>query len=87
VVRALGRDVFPYVVDLDRQLAVAAVDERDHLHRARAAEVHQRVHRSADGAAGAGDVVHQIHALAVTETGMRVGRGIGRTPRATTSSR
>ena len=61
VVRALGRDVLADVVDLDRQLAVAAVDERHHLDRARAAEVHQRVHRRADGAPGAGHVVHQDH--------------------------
>ena len=47
------RDVLADVVDLDRQLAVAAVDERHHLDGARPPEVHQRVHRRADRAAGA----------------------------------
>ena len=42
------RQVLADVVGLDRQLAVAAVDEDDQLDRARTAEVDQRVERGAD---------------------------------------
>ena len=42
------RQVLADVVGLDRQLAVAAVDEHDQLDRARPAEVDQRVERRAD---------------------------------------
>ena len=53
------RHVLADVVELDRQLAVAAVDEAHHLHRLRAAEVHQRVHRGADRAARLHHVVDE----------------------------
>src|SRR5262245_49689392 len=48
VARGLHR--LAHEVGLDRQLAVPAIDQRRELHRARPAEVHERVERGADGA-------------------------------------
>src|ERR1700682_4367209 len=44
-----GGHVLPYVVRPDRKLAVPAIDEHGQLDRARASEIHQRVHGSAGG--------------------------------------
>ena len=52
-----GRDLLAHEVGLDRQLAVAAVDQHGELHDARPAEVDQLVERRAHGAAGVEDVV------------------------------
>ena len=56
---ARRRDVLADVVGLDRQLAVAAVDQDDELDGARPAEVDERVERGAGGAAGVEHVVDQ----------------------------
>src|ERR1700688_439673 len=45
-----GRHVLADVVRSDRQLTMAAVDQNCELDRARAPEVHQRIHRGACGA-------------------------------------
>ena len=45
----------------DRQFPVPTVDEGHHLHHARPAEVHQRVHRGSDRPARVHDVVDQNH--------------------------
>ena len=55
--RLRGRDALADVVGLDRELAVAAVDEDREADRARPAEVDDAVERGADGAAGVEDVV------------------------------
>src|SRR5437660_484275 len=61
----LGRGhVLADVVGPDGQLAMAAVDQHRELDRARPAELHQRVHRRAHGAAVPDHVVDQDHDLA-----------------------
>ena len=59
-----GRQVLADEVGADRQLAVAAVDEHRELHRARPAELEQRVERGAGGAAGEQHVVDEHDDLA-----------------------
>ena len=54
-----GGDVFPDVIGADRQLAVAAVDERGELNARGASEVGERIHRGAAGAACVGDVIDE----------------------------
>src|SRR4029077_20559848 len=53
------------VIRTNRQLTVAAVDEHSQLDRPRAAEVHERVHGGARGAAVVDHVVHQHDHLAI----------------------
>ena len=57
--RRVGRDVQADDVGLDRQLAVAAVDQDGQADARRPAEVADRVQRRADGPAGEQDVVDQ----------------------------
>ena len=54
-----GRQVFADVVRADGELAVAAVDEDRQLHGGGATDVHERVERGADGAAGEEHVVDE----------------------------
>src|SRR5581483_9145811 len=72
------RDVLTYVVGTDGQLAVAAIDQHRELDRSRAAEVHERVHRGASGAAAVDDVVDEHDDLAVDRghVGLRGVRGL-----------
>ena len=60
-----GRQVLADVVGLDRQLAVAAIDQHDQLDGARPAEVDERVERGADRAPGVEHVVDQQDATVV----------------------
>ena len=55
------RNVLAHVVDLDRQLTVAAVDQGNNLHARRPTEVDHRVHRRANGSASADDVFNNEH--------------------------
>src|SRR6266852_128418 len=63
--RVRGRDVLADVVGPDRQLAVAAVDQHGQLYRARASEVHQRIHSGSRRAPVVDDIVDEDHNLAV----------------------
>jgi hypothetical protein len=63
------RDVLPDVVELDRQLAVPAVDEPDHLHGARPAEIHQGIHGSPNRPTRLHDVIDEHHHMAVHRRG------------------
>ena len=54
-------EVLAHEVGTDRQLAVAAVDEDRELDRAGPAELGERVHRGADGAARVEHVVDEHH--------------------------
>lgn len=65
VVGRLGRDVLPDEVGTDRKLAVPAIDEDREPDGTRAAVVDERVHRSADRAAGEQHVVDEDDGLAV----------------------
>ena len=65
VLGARGGHVLADVVGAERQFAVAAVDEHRQLHRARPADVAQRVQRRADRAAGVEDVVDEDDQRAV----------------------
>src|SRR6185503_4797139 len=69
-----GRDVLADVVGADGQLAVAPVDEYGELHRARAAQVADRVEGGPDRTAGEQHVVDQDHATPVDSAGGHVGR-------------
>ena len=59
------RDVAPDVVGANRQLAMAAIDERDELNRARAAEVDERVERGANRPPRVQHVIHEQNQPAV----------------------
>ena len=63
--RQRRRQVLADVVGLDRQLAVAAVDQHDELNRLRPAELDQRVERRANRPAGVEHVVDQQDPLVV----------------------
>ena len=76
-----GRDVLADVVGADRQLAVAAVDQRRELHARGPAEVEDRVDRGAHGAARVEDVVDD-HDRAVLEREVELGREHDRRARA-----
>src|SRR2546425_3964800 len=52
-------------VGVDRQLAMAAVDEHGEHHRLRTSEIDESIQRRADGAAGVEHVVDQNHDLVV----------------------
>jgi hypothetical protein len=63
-----GRQVLADVVGPDRQLAVAAVDEHGQSHRARTAQIGERVEGCADGAPGVEHVVDEDDDLVVDGT-------------------
>src|SRR6202790_1485833 len=77
-----GGHVLPHVIGPDRKLAVPAVDEHRQLDRARASEVHQRVHGGARGAAVMDHVVDQHDHLAVDGRHLGGGamRGLAQVP-------
>src|SRR5450759_2690578 len=62
--RVRRRDVLPYVVRPDRQLAMSAVDEHRQLDGLRPSEVHQRIHRGSRGPAVMDHVVDEHDHLA-----------------------
>ena len=75
VLAAAGGQVLADEVGADRQLPVAAVDEDRELHRAGTAELGERVHRGAHGAAGEEHVVDEHdHLAARCRRGSRWGR-------------
>ena len=72
LVVGLGGNILPNVVDLDRQLAMAPVDECDDTDMGGATKIHERIHARADRPARADHILDQDH-HAVIDGGRHLG--------------
>ena len=72
-----GGDILADEIRLDRQFAMAAVDQHGQLDAPGPAEIIERVHGRADGAPAEQHVIHQHTVLPVTSKGMTVGWTLG----------
>ena len=79
-IAAIGRHVQAHDVGLDRQLAVAAVDQSGQADPRGPAQVADRIQRRADGPAGEQDVIDQHDLGAVDPNGISVPRRTGQRP-------